>query len=318
MGKSASDTLFFYQGDKLVTVKRGDVSRTIFRTPDQPLAERQADAGTSTGLLVTDDKGSVLSVQEADEDEPHGYSAYGHDPGLPSSRTLLGFNGEALLALHSGYLLGNGYRSFNPALGRFMSPDSLCPFDQGGLNAYCYCAGDPINHTDPSGHLAPRAWRAPTTAQWRPIRALELEGHGAGTTAVTNRREVRALENMANSVLQDEYREQRRNLRPGPGNLHLASYPSRANPDPQRHLASADSGPASMDSAGQSRPVAMPTEGTNQRSNEPAQTPQAPRRRSASNSSTDSWDEWRPNLEIIQRQRDERIADAIRRARHGE
>ncbi|WP_416194365.1 hypothetical protein [Pseudomonas putida] len=93
MNKAQNNSLFFYQGDRLVTVKQGAVSRTIFRTPDLPLAEQQTAGSTTAGLLATDDKGSVLSVQEADEDEPHGYSAYGHDPGLPSSRTLLGFNG---------------------------------------------------------------------------------------------------------------------------------------------------------------------------------------------------------------------------------
>lgn len=52
-----------------------------------------------------------------------------------------------------GYLLGNGYRTYNPALMRFNSPDSLSPFEAGGLNPYSYCSGDPINNIDPSGHM---------------------------------------------------------------------------------------------------------------------------------------------------------------------
>ena len=52
------------------------------------------------------------------------------------------------------FLLGNGYRAFNPVLMRFNSPDSLSPFGKGGLNAYAYCVGDPVNYSDPAGHIA--------------------------------------------------------------------------------------------------------------------------------------------------------------------
>lgn len=79
------------------------------------------------------------------------YTAYGHGSTLPSSLTLLGFNGELFNGLQSGYLLGNGHRYFSPTLMRFQSPDSMSPFLAGGLNAYAYCGNDPINAVDPSG-----------------------------------------------------------------------------------------------------------------------------------------------------------------------
>lgn len=50
------------------------------------------------------------------------------------------------------YLLGQGYRAFNPVLMRFNSPDSFSPFGKEGLNSYSYCVGDPINFKDPVGH----------------------------------------------------------------------------------------------------------------------------------------------------------------------
>jgi RHS repeat-associated protein len=51
------------------------------------------------------------------------------------------------------YLLGNGYRAYNPRLMRFHSPDSWSPFGRGGLNPYMYCVGDPVNNSDPTGHI---------------------------------------------------------------------------------------------------------------------------------------------------------------------
>jgi len=83
------------------------------------------------------------------------YTPYGYTPPQPFDPMQLGFNGERL---HLGnlYLLGNGYRPYQSTLCRFLSPDSLSPFHEGGINAYAYCSGDPVNHTDPSGHLLNR------------------------------------------------------------------------------------------------------------------------------------------------------------------
>jgi len=67
---------------------------------------------------------------------------------------LPGFTGEREDPFRGYYLLGNGYRAYSPALGRFTCPDSLSPFGAGGFNPYAYCAGDPVNHTDPSGHFS--------------------------------------------------------------------------------------------------------------------------------------------------------------------
>ncbi|MDH0649151.1 RHS repeat-associated core domain-containing protein [Pseudomonas sp. GD03858] len=51
------------------------------------------------------------------------------------------------------YLLGNGHRTFNSVLMRFHSPDQLSPFGKGGINAYAYCTGDPVNFHDRGGRV---------------------------------------------------------------------------------------------------------------------------------------------------------------------
>jgi len=81
------------------------------------------------------------------------YSAYGYSK-IPSAQTLLGFNGECIDAANGYYPLGKGYRMYAPNLMRFLSPDALSPFAEGGLNTYAYCNGDPVGKIDPTGRAA--------------------------------------------------------------------------------------------------------------------------------------------------------------------
>lgn len=69
------------------------------------------------------------------------------------SNNVIGFNGQSYDAVSGTYLLGNGYRAYNPRLRTFHSQDSLSPFGVAGINRYQYCHLDPINFTDPSGHI---------------------------------------------------------------------------------------------------------------------------------------------------------------------
>ena len=116
---------------------------------DIPPTPRQS----RTLLLATDNKNSVLAEIAGGKPQSIAYSAYGQQSAQPDVGTSLGFNG-ARREKHIGwYLLGNGYRAYNPTLMRFHSPDSWSPFRGGGLNAYMYCAGDPVNFSDPTGHF---------------------------------------------------------------------------------------------------------------------------------------------------------------------
>ena len=91
---------------------------------------------------------------DADSGQLHSWSPGGS--GL-TAENLPGFSGERADPVTGNYPLGNGYRSYSPGLMRFTCPDSLSPFGAGGINPYAYCAGDPVNHTDPTGHLS---WQA--------------------------------------------------------------------------------------------------------------------------------------------------------------
>ncbi|MNV86867.1 hypothetical protein D3C71_1809280 [compost metagenome] len=64
MQKNTNRMQLFYQNGKLISLTVGEQGRSIFRTADVPLAELQTEGTHSSGLLATDDKGSVLNVQE--------------------------------------------------------------------------------------------------------------------------------------------------------------------------------------------------------------------------------------------------------------
>jgi len=142
----------FYRNDELANEIQGGVSRTFLRAEGIVLAEQQIGGEPTPRLLVGDDKNSVLVEVSQDAIKAIAYSAYGHRMHDASVSSPLGYNGERRETHTGWYLLGNGYRVFNPLLMRFHSPDSLSPFGEGGLNAYMYCVGDPINNVDPTGH----------------------------------------------------------------------------------------------------------------------------------------------------------------------
>lgn len=106
-----------------------------------------------TRLLASDQQRSVLCIIDASSRRFLSYSPYGYRPLCNGLLSLLGFNGEPPDQWTGHYHLGSGYRAFNPVLMRFNIPDSWSPFGYGGLNSYAYCAGDPVNRDDPTGHI---------------------------------------------------------------------------------------------------------------------------------------------------------------------
>ena len=121
-----------------------------------PLGMQQSGNGSATNLYMASNNNSVIAECAAN-DEVHEvtYSAYGE---LQEGKLqgLLGFNAEALEWFLGWYMLGRGYRAYNPGLMRFNSPDNMDP-EMAGINPYVYCLGNPVMWQDPTGHYS-RGW----------------------------------------------------------------------------------------------------------------------------------------------------------------
>ncbi|MFP3518612.1 RHS repeat-associated core domain-containing protein [Pseudomonas sp. SIMBA_077] len=150
---AANSVQRFYNNSRIASEIEGDRSTRFFETDSQPLAMQEHGSAVGTTLLATDQQTSVLSgVRPDGTQHAQVYTPFGHHAN-DALLNVPGFNGERPEPVTGHYLLGQGYRAFNPVLMRFNSPDSLSPFGDGGINAYAYCDNDPANKFDPTGHI---------------------------------------------------------------------------------------------------------------------------------------------------------------------
>lgn len=125
--------------------------RTSAQTQREVVSPAAAPPYPRTLLLATDLQQSILAELDRNGPNHFAYSPYGLQSSLHQASTPLGFNGQLRERPTGCYHLGNGHRVYNPVLMRFHSPDRLSPFGKGGINAYAYCSGSPMNRVDPTG-----------------------------------------------------------------------------------------------------------------------------------------------------------------------
>jgi len=143
-----------YHDGRIATQHEGGQQHSLIEAGGHVLAQStRSGNGTVNSLLGCDQQGSILQSVTGNQIQRAVYTSYGGQAADGGMQSLLGFNGEQPDPVTGCYLLGNGYRAYNPELMRFHSPDSMSPFDSGGVNPYAYCVGDPINMTDPTGHF---------------------------------------------------------------------------------------------------------------------------------------------------------------------
>lgn len=174
--KTFTGAWFFYEGDAVRTVWQEGRCSSLIQAADMRLVERKvANDLQQTMMLASDGMGSVVG-ESGTRSKSIAYSPYGFQRGMES---LIGFAGQMQSLLPIGYFLGNGYRFFDVVTNRFNSPDGFSPFGRGGVNAYVYCGGDPVNRTDPSGRMIYYVG-SPRRSDWLTSLSVPITLKGAG------------------------------------------------------------------------------------------------------------------------------------------
>ncbi|WP_416466470.1 RHS repeat-associated core domain-containing protein [Pseudomonas sp. LFS044] len=140
-----------YEGYRLSTVSQGGEQAHYLHGDAHPLGLQNPAKPQDTRLLLTDNAASVTAEYGAAGVSEAHLSLYGERGDDDTLQSLLAFNGEVREQQLDWYLLGRGYRAYNPGLMRFHSPDSL-PQEDVGVNPYLYALGNPVNWRDPTGH----------------------------------------------------------------------------------------------------------------------------------------------------------------------
>lgn len=107
-------------------------------------------------FAITDHQGSILKLVNTSDTEVFtaSYDAWGKQEVTKNTISFLrGYTGHEMLP-EFGLINMNG-RLYDPALGRFLSPDNyvqMPDFSQ-SFNRYSYCLNNPLKYTDPSGEI---------------------------------------------------------------------------------------------------------------------------------------------------------------------
>ncbi|HUQ01565.1 MAG TPA: RHS repeat-associated core domain-containing protein [Kofleriaceae bacterium] len=145
----------------------------------------RSDGATRT-WIHTDQQGSIQAETSATGVELHRKKYRPYGALLASSGALpyesRGYTGQrqdlsGLLYLHARY--------YDPALGRFISPDPIVDGpDLVGLNRYAYAGNDPINHTDITGFCKGGNKKGPSSALRCKRVALEIAKRTAASLGI--------------------------------------------------------------------------------------------------------------------------------------
>ncbi|MBQ6116068.1 MAG: RHS repeat-associated core domain-containing protein, partial [Oscillospiraceae bacterium] len=156
---NTTETKYYYAGDKLTKLTRGDVTLTFSY---DSLGPRSVTYNGSNYYYLRNAQGDILGIVSAYGAviASYTYDAWGNI--VATSGSMINTLGSYNPFRYRGYVYDNenklyylNTRYYNPAVGRFISADIFVSTGQGvlGSNMYAYCGNNPVNMADPNGEL---------------------------------------------------------------------------------------------------------------------------------------------------------------------
>ncbi|WP_449433672.1 RHS repeat domain-containing protein [Pseudomonas putida] len=145
------DSLYrsFFSGGQLTHEQQGAACLEMVGDGSNLFALCKVAEGVRQTLLLGSDGQGSIRLEVGEQVRSRRYTAHGatsHD-----DDATFGYTGARREPL-TGWYIPAGYRPYDPLLMCFLCPDNESPFGRGGINAYSYCGGDPVNRIDPDGH----------------------------------------------------------------------------------------------------------------------------------------------------------------------
>lgn len=246
LGRNAMSGMsrFFYQNRSTATITGTQNSQRFIWGSGVILAFQNLQAAARC-LFASDSSGSVIATALKDHLMSQRYTVSGFSKlDIRDAAGAIAFKGYYWDSMLEAYALGRGYRYYNPILMRFMKVDDLSPFGTGGVNAYAYCEGDPLNFHDADGttrHRLPQLLMHPQSKVTPP----------ASPQNATQRSQAASPPNLSlnDIVLPDDFQkvlassnESLQSPVPGPVGRSVSAparvepYPATASRDSQRSL----------------------------------------------------------------------------------
>ena len=143
---------YYSFGGTIVAMKEGVLSGGTVRTltylhGDHPSFLR---ASLGSASLATSSSGTIVSQMRY---TPYGELRWTSGADMPTDKRFTGQIAHS--AGYVGSLYDYSARFYSPALGRFVSADTIVPgaVSSQALNRYMYVGGNPLRYVDPSGHV---------------------------------------------------------------------------------------------------------------------------------------------------------------------